>query len=768
MLRDYQTAVIESALQALTTHGSAVLQMPTGSGKTKTATEIAAAEPGGVWFICHRREIIRQASAAFAAAGIEFGTVAPGFPATDHAVQIASIQTLRGRIDGMPEPRLVIWDECHHVAAGTWSKVRNALPNSLHLGLSATPERLDGKGLSQWFAELVRGPSIKSLVSDGWLVPMRYLAPSVPDLKAARIQAGDYQKKDLATIMSSSVLIGDAVAEYQEHTPNKRAIAFCATIEASEALVARFLAAGVPAAHVDGATPPKERDAAVEALRTGAIKVLSNVEVFTEGFDLPDIDAAILLRPTKSLALFLQMVGRVLRPAEGKDRAVIFDHSGLWADHGLPDQEWEWSLEGEAHAAMVRHAQETGQRLRRCPECREVRDELVEICGCGFVFPTGRAIGEFDGVLSEIANGVPEGCVTLSAFSKILGIGQTTAYRWSKRGMPLTDTGLVHTETGIQWVKENTNPSEYPPTDVDDPENYLCQSAFCKHLGLSPPVAKRLVSRGIPTASNGWIHKDRGAEWFLANYNSSNVAPFGTSAGEFESAKAFGKRIGVSGNTVRSMCRKGMPKESNGWVNTQRAMQWLRENWTSSSTPPFDVDDRAQYVSVWSFAKAAGTSDHMVNKWKQVGLPHAKNGWIHLDDGLAWLQSQPKADPSSISRVEFAASVGLLSSLVGKLIKRGLPADADHNIVISDGIEWLKKYNSPYLPPFNVDDKQSYEPAKHFGLRVGLGAKFGVVYDWRERDLPSASNGWVHIQRGLEWVRDNTDIEIPPEAWSKK
>lgn len=636
MQRPYQTEAIRLATDALRDHKSVVLQMPTGSGKTMVAVEMIAAEPGYVWFICHRREIERQIGYALAGSGIEFGLVSPrGKADRSKRVQVISVGTLVGLLDQLPEPSLVIWDECHHVAAKSWAAIREALTGANHLGLTATPERLDGKGLSNWFDELIVGPSIADLISDGWLSPFRYFAPSVPDLTAARMAAGDYLKSDLDKVMNTPVLIGDAVREYRAKLDGKRALIFAASVDASKALVERFNAEGIPAVHVDGKTASDDRDAAVAALASGEINVLSNVEVFTEGFDLPAIDGVILMRPTKSLALYLQMIGRGLRLAEGKDEALILDHAGLWLDHGVPGSVIDWSLDG---GARQRRLASGGGSARRCPECNEVRAERAEKCACGFVFPTGREIGEFDGVLREVGV-VPDGAITRAAFARRMGVARGTVDLWVSRGMPLKG-GVVHEADALLWLIDY-RPNNIPPLDVKDPWNYLNQTQFAKKVGVSQASVSLWVKNGLKTATNGWLKLEEYEKWrdsgrLLFHTRTSHTHNL-VSQTEFANSKC------VSVGAVVYWIKAGMPKSTDGLIDPIQANDWLLRNPPRYSAPT-DVEFHNDYSRPSFFSQLIGCCMATVARYKERGLPCASNGWVHTQRGLEWVRDNTSID----------------------------------------------------------------------------------------------------------------------------
>lgn len=718
-LRAYQRTAIESARRALTKSGSCVLQMPTGAGKTRCAAEIISTSRGMIWFVCHRREIIRQAAKAFAGAGIDFGIVSPEHEfEPNKRVQIASVQTLPNRMKEMRSPKLVIWDECHHVAAKSWSRIRNALHSAKHLGLTATPERLDGKGLAEWFKELVVGPGIRNLIDKKYLSDFRYFAPSEPDLTSAKLQAGDYKKADIAKAMNVPVLIGDAIDEYKVKAKGKRALVFCAGVEASQELVRRFNKAGIKAAHVDGTTPVTERDAAIAGMASGKIKVLSNVEVFTEGFDLPAIDAVILMRPTKSLALFLQMIGRGLRKTAGKDGAIIFDHAGLWLDHGWPDADMQWSLEGGARRAQIAAAKAGGGRLRRCPECNEVRVERVEVCSCGYEFATGREIGEFDGVLTEVRGWSNKG---KTKFAQRYGVDQKTINSWITRGMPTVD-GAIDETAAAAWVNDNIDltaiklrADRWRATNSPTPNGFCTMEKLAETLGVGRGVIHDSIKRGMPRSGH-LLKQDDCVAWLKQNPPRKIPPLFISNPQDFESQADFAKRVGIKRFDTR-WYSMGIPCAANGWLHITKAIAWVNEL-NPSGIPPLGAPS-GEYVTQAEFARMVGGSGSaFVLALRRRGLPHAKNGWI--------------------------------------------PVKA--------GIEWMRKLKSNRIPPMDVDDPDAYESQSAFNRRLSCASTNFWVTKGKigAPSFPHASNGWVHIQRGLEWVRDNTDIEIPDSAWPKK
>jgi superfamily II DNA or RNA helicase len=404
-LRPYQSDIITQARDLIREgETSILLQAPTGAGKTALCAHMlgtAAARGQQSWFVVHRRELIKQSARTFRAVGIPHGIVAAGFVGDSlQPVQICSVQTLAQRHHRMRRPKLIVWDECHHVAAASWAKIHEAYPDAIHIGLSATPERLDGTGLGRWFRQIVLGPSVSWLIEQGYLARYRLFAPSRPDLGGVHTRMGDFVRSESAAVMDRPSITGDAVLHYKRLAAGKRAVVFCTCVEHSQHVVAMFRAAGIPAEHVDGETDPRERDAALGRFERGETLILSNVELFGEGVDIPGIEVAILLRPTQSLSLFLQQVGRALRPAPGKLEAIILDHAGNALRHGLPDDDRLWSLDG---AKAKRRKVDEDVAVKQCPSCFAVVRANVQKCACGHVWiPQGRVIDEQAGELVEV------------------------------------------------------------------------------------------------------------------------------------------------------------------------------------------------------------------------------------------------------------------------------------------------------------------------------------------------------------------------------
>jgi DNA repair protein RadD len=387
LLRSYQEKDIASIRAAFARGERRICYCaPTGSGKTVVfchAARKATEKNQRVLIVVHRQELVDQVVAALALEGVPFGIIAAGYPEQLHApVQVAMAQTLVRRLDRLHDVRLLVVDECHHVMALTWLTIVNAIPNALIIGTTATPERLDGKGLGEVFDTLVIGPTVASLIASKWLSPFVIYAPQhIVNLKRVRTVGGDYALGDLAQRMNSEVVLNDVVIEFRKHLSGRTALLFATTIEHSRS-TARFLRAhSIRAEHLDGDTPSAERREVIARLAAGEIDVLCNCGIISEGLDVPSVGGVILLRPTKSLVLHLQQVGRALRPSDGKDRAIILDHSGNVYRHGFPDFEHAWSLNG-------RPKQKRAAPVKRCSHCGALIPVSARTCPeCGFALP---------------------------------------------------------------------------------------------------------------------------------------------------------------------------------------------------------------------------------------------------------------------------------------------------------------------------------------------------------------------------------------------
>ncbi len=404
-LRPYQEKAI-SDLQNAVRNGSKapLLVMPTGSGKTVVFSQIARnclSKEKKVLILVHRKELIDQASKKLAAIDVKHGIIAANYKGKKADIQIASVQTLVRRLNTtIFDPNLIIIDEAHHAAAGSWKKIMEYYSSALKIGCTATPCRLDGKPLGQFFDSLVLGPTIPQLVSKGYLCPHKvYSAPITPNLSKIKTIAGDYAKNELFDEMVRADITGDAVKQYRKHADGLPAIAFCINIAHAESVKNEFALAGYKVDIITGSMKTEERDQVIGWLADGTIQVLVSVDVISEGTDCPVCACAILLRPTKSEGLYMQQVGRILRPKLNKT-AIVLDHVQNTLTHGFVDDEREWSLKQKVKRKKNADKAPAVQTCKQCFACFPPQ----RICPCcGYETPTQpRELSQEDGELVEL------------------------------------------------------------------------------------------------------------------------------------------------------------------------------------------------------------------------------------------------------------------------------------------------------------------------------------------------------------------------------
>lgn len=399
-LRPYQTANLDALREAFRRVRCVVDVLPTGAGKTVIAAEaIQRTVMAGrrVLFLAHRRELIDQASAKLASLGVAHARIQAGEPGNlAQPVQVASVQTLARRLEriraGDPgaaalgiEQRtdfdLVVVDECHHVAADSYRRILAAWIRARVLGLTATPYRLDGTGLSDVFEEMVVGATVPQLIEGGFLVPTQTFAPKPPEaLAKIGTRAGEYRIDMASDILDKVGPTREIVAAWRAHAADRLTAVFACTVEHAEHLAAAFRDAGIAAASIEGGTEEKVRARTLADLRSGALRVIVNVGILTEGWDLPAIKAIVLARPTQSRALWRQMVGRGMRPCPGAaPDCLILDHASNCVRFGSPDAADEYSLQGSRGAA-----EDAGMVV--CDRCDFVNEPRAKTCAnCGEV-----------------------------------------------------------------------------------------------------------------------------------------------------------------------------------------------------------------------------------------------------------------------------------------------------------------------------------------------------------------------------------------------
>lgn len=378
-LRPYQLAAIVQIRQAFKSHRRVLFVCPTGGGKTMIFCEIARRSTKRVLILAHRKELVEQASERI---GVPHGVIMSGMtPNYDERIQIASVMTYASRMHKFT-PEFIIVDECHHTVAGSWEKITRTFPNAFILGVTATPCRLDGKGLGAAFDTLVNSSTIQQLIDLKYLVkPVTYASEN--DFSKIKTTAGDYDKKELMATFGKATITGDAIKTWRKYAEDLPTVVFCISINHAAQVAGMFNLLGHPAEVVTGQLEKSERAARLHRLKTGETKVITSVDIISEGTDIPKVGCIILLRPTKSLALYLQQCGRGLRVVDGKKNCIILDHAGNCFKHGLVTDSREWELTQDKIKETKKMA-----TIRQCKNCYAVFGALVDKCPeCGYVVP---------------------------------------------------------------------------------------------------------------------------------------------------------------------------------------------------------------------------------------------------------------------------------------------------------------------------------------------------------------------------------------------
>lgn len=374
MLRDYQIEICEKINEAFKAHRSVMMQMPTGTGKTVVLASLVqqyldlnfddnrnnlnnsklnskSYQHCQVLIVAHRIELIEQTGAFLSHFGIDYGVIAGGkWPTAFKRVMVASVQTLSKNLDIDLSPSLVVIDEAHHALAKTYQMLWTAWPEAKFLGLTATPYRMSGDGFTDLFEVLVDSWSVKQFITDGWLSPYDYYSIRPDSEEQQEIDSlkkrgadGDFQMKELREKLDVRPSIERLFESFERFAFDKKGIIYAIDIAHAEHIAEYYRLQGVNAVAISSKTPAKER---AEVIRTfkdkNRIQILVSVDLFSEGFDCPDVEFIQMARPTLSLAKYLQMVGRGLRPCKGKQCCTIIDNVGLYRTFGLPSVDRDW------------------------------------------------------------------------------------------------------------------------------------------------------------------------------------------------------------------------------------------------------------------------------------------------------------------------------------------------------------------------------------------------------------------------------------------
>lgn len=422
-LREYQTDLIERVRDAYRKgYKAPCIVLPCGGGKSVITAEIAkqtTRKENNVLFLIHRRELRDQIIRTFSKWGVDMSLC-----------DVMMVQTAARRADKLRPPALVITDENHHCLASSYKAIYEEFPKARFVGVTATPVRLNGDGLGDVNDVLIQGVSAKWLIENNFLAPYDYYAPSVSDLTGIKISHGEYAAGDIEKLLAKNTVFGDIIGYYKKLAAGKQAVCYCASIRHSEEMAAAFRKAGVEAAHIDGTTPLAERGKIIDDFRRGALDILCNVDLISEGFDIPDCECAILLRPTKSLTLYIQQSMRCMRYKPGK-RAVIIDHVGNYARFGMPDDDRSWTLDKKDKKQHT-HEAENPVGAKMCPHCFAVFPPSPKCPYCGFIFPkTERELDAANAELEKIEGfkldfSTPDEC---KSYSELLSFAKKRNYK---------------------------------------------------------------------------------------------------------------------------------------------------------------------------------------------------------------------------------------------------------------------------------------------------------------------------------------------------
>lgn len=427
-LRPYQQDGIDAIREAWRTTTNVAYVLPTGGGKTTMFSRILHDHRGAAVAIAHRQELVSQISLALATFGVRHRIIGPRnviklildqhrqelgstFYDPNAAIAVAGVDTLirRGKSLAQWMQQVTLWvqDECHHcLPSNKWGKAITMFPNARGLGVTATPERADGKGLGGIFGDLITGPTMRELIDYGYLADYRIFAPpSDLDLESVRVGGdGDYMRSDLRGAVRKSHIVGDVVGHYCHIAHGLLGITFASDVETAGEIADQYNAANVPAAMVSAKTPDVERHRLLRDFRARRILQLVNVDLFGEGFDVPAIECVSFARPTQSFAVYAQQFGRALRPLPGKSHGLIIDHVGNVQRHRLPDAARCWSLASKERSAR-RERDPDAVPVTTCTACFRAFEAITAACPfCGHKpDPRGRSRPEqVEGDLHEL------------------------------------------------------------------------------------------------------------------------------------------------------------------------------------------------------------------------------------------------------------------------------------------------------------------------------------------------------------------------------
>ena len=416
MIRLYpdQVELVDSLRNALRKDKSVLLQAVTGSGKTIVVSHLferAMHRKKRSMMLVPRQELLSQTSNTFSKFDIPHSFISAGRKYDPRSNSfVATVGALLNRLDTAPDIDFLAVDETHYGSTSLDKIIKHYKSRGTYIiGLSATPQKLSGKGLGCWYDSMVEGRSVSWLIENKRLSKYIMLAPDTPDMTGIKTTAGDYNHSELADKMENDrVLIGNVVNHYQKHANGKLNVTFGVSRKHSEMLNQSFLDAGIPSAYVDGTTPHDERRRIFRALANHEILNVCNCELLTFGFDLASaaemdvtIESISVGRPSQSLAMIMQIYGRVLRYKDYP--AIIFDHSGNVRRHGFPDDDRNWTLADRKRRSQKQESDEADEKIRQCQKCYAVHRPAPVCPYCGFVYHVKpREIEQVEGDLQQV------------------------------------------------------------------------------------------------------------------------------------------------------------------------------------------------------------------------------------------------------------------------------------------------------------------------------------------------------------------------------
>ncbi|MQW40523.1 helicase [Lactococcus hircilactis] len=394
-LYQYQKELIKKAQnEFMKGNKNIMLLSPPGSGKTVIMSEMVKnasnKQNGFVLVMVHRKELVDQIINSFKFHEVNMENVLVG-----------TVVKIKNRLPSIKKPTLIITDETHHSLASTYKVIYDYFKDVPKVGYTGTAWRMSGEGFTDTYDVMIEGKTVEWLISNNRLAPYQYFSLPSIDTSKLRIKNGEYSNQSIDDALGKAIF-GNVVEEYITHANGQKAILYAHSVEASKNFAKEFKEKGIKAVHVDAKTPKNERDKLMQDFRSGNIKILCNVDLISEGFDVPDCTVTILCRPTKSLVLFLQQSMRSMRYQKDK-KAIIIDNVMNWSTHGLPDTPHDWKEYFKG--GWKKKAQKNTVQAKQCPECSAMwplNQKTCELCGYDFAIEEKHEKMRIEAELEEI------------------------------------------------------------------------------------------------------------------------------------------------------------------------------------------------------------------------------------------------------------------------------------------------------------------------------------------------------------------------------